>query len=104
MNIIETKYEVYIEHRTNHSIESFMTHWTWQKLSGDGLVTVRGSRHSSLEACFAAVRKHRDASGDAPIRINLCKGQVNDAPKIVALAAIEPDISILSRALSYAVA
>ena len=104
MHIIETKYEVYIEHRDIHSDESLMTHWTWHKLSDEGLVTVRGSRHSSLEACFASVRKHRDASGNAPIRINLCKGQVSDAPKIVALAGTEPNIPIPSQALSYATA
>lgn len=97
MKIIRTKYEIYIESVANHSLKSVMMHWVWRKMNGVGLVTVHGSHHGSLEACFASVRKHRDAFGDGPISINLHHGQVADAPKIVALAVAERDVSITSR-------
>jgi hypothetical protein len=97
MKIIQSKYEIYIENVTNHALHSVMMHWIWRKLNGAGLVTVHGSHHGSLEACFASVRKHRDAFGDAPISINLHHGQVKDAPKIVAVAVAGRDVSITSR-------
>lgn len=73
--------------------------WIWRKLNAAGLVMVHGSHHASLEACFAAARKHRDIFGDAPITINLRKGEVGDAPKLIVLAAAERGISITSKPL-----
>lgn len=97
MKIIQNKYEIYIENVANHALHSVMTHWIWRKLNGAGLVTVHGSHHGSLEACFASVRKHRDRFGDAPISINLRHGDVKDAPRIVAVAVAGRDVSITSR-------
>ena len=45
--------------------------WIWRRLNEAGAVMVHGSHHGSLEACFAAARKHREAFGDAPIAISL---------------------------------
>jgi hypothetical protein len=95
MKIIQTRYEIYIENVANHARKSVTMHWVWRKLDG-GFVTVHGSHHGSLEACFASVRKHRDAFGDAPISINLHHGQVKDAPRIVAVAVAARDVSISS--------
>lgn len=97
MKIIQAKYEIYIENVANHVLHSVMMHWIWRKLNGVGLVTVHGSHHGSLEACFASVRKHRDAFGDAPISINLHHAEAADASRIVALAVAERDIAITSR-------
>jgi len=66
-------------------------------MNGFGCVIVHGPHHGSLEACFASVRKHRQAFGEGPISINLRHGQVADAPKIVALAVTERHVSITSR-------
>lgn len=97
MKIVQEKYEIYIENVADHVLHSVMTHWIWRKLNNVGLVTVHGSHHGSLEACFASVRKHRDAFGNAPISINLHQGHVRNAPRLAALAVVGRDIPIGSR-------
>lgn len=36
-----------------------------------GSIVVHGSVHGSLESCFASVRRHSAAFGEAPIKVNL---------------------------------
>src|SRR3954470_12608901 len=77
----QNRYEVYIEKAADMvRFNSASAKWSWCKMNRFGLVTVRGSRHSSLEACFAAVRKHRSTFGDAPIAINLRRGDAGAIP------------------------
>ncbi|MFA6117180.1 MAG: hypothetical protein WC729_24495 [Sphingomonas sp.] len=90
---------MYIEHMPNSGFGSVMTHWIWRKLNDAGRVTVHGSHHGSLEACFASARKHRDAFGNAPIIINLHKGDASDAPAPIVLPDAQHDISIASKPL-----
>nr|WP_299911184.1 hypothetical protein [Sphingomonas bacterium] len=66
-------------------------------MSPAGLVTVCGSHHYSLEACFAAVRKHRKAFGDAPITINLHEGGSCEEPQIAGLPVIDLAATIANR-------
>ena len=99
MKNINSKYEMYIEQIPNHGFGSVMTHWIWRKLNDAGRVTVHGSHHGSLEACFASARKHRDAFGEAPIIINLRKGDTSDAPMLILLPDAEHDISTARKPL-----
>lgn len=64
-------------------------HWIWRRLNEAGAVIVHGSHHGSLEACFAAVRKHREAFGDAPIAIQL-KSDISAPTASASTAATEP--------------
>ena len=99
MKNINSKYEMYIEQIPNHGFGSVMTHWIWRKLNDAGRVTVHGSHHGSLEACFASARKHRDAFGDAPITINVRMGDTSDAPMLILLPDAEHDISTARKPL-----
>ena len=104
MEIVQQRYEVYIDHVADKvRVGSVATHWTWRKLNAAGLVSVQGTRHGSLEACFASVRKHRERFGNAPITINLLKGNMADDPKVagkvVGLAAAGRDTSVTNRPL-----
>ena len=67
-------------------------------MSPAGLVLVRGSQHYSLEACFAAVRKHRTTFGDAPITINLRQGGQFDPPLGRTLPVIDRHVTMPPRA------
>jgi len=99
MESIHSKYEMYVEHVPNRGLGSVMTHWIWRRLNDAGRVTVHGSHHGSLEACFASVRKHRDAFGDAPIVINLHKGDAGDAPALIVLPDAEQGGSVAKKPL-----
>lgn len=94
----QAKYEVYIEQPANQAhAGSIAAQWIWHKVDSAGAVLVHGSHHGSLEACFASARKHRETFGDAPITINLRKGAVGDAPKVIAIAVAERDVTITSQ-------
>jgi hypothetical protein len=86
----QQRYEVYIERTPKAAgFDPAAAKWSWCKLSLAGLVLVHGSRHYSLEACFAAVRKHRSTFGDAPITINLRQGGQGDPPPSLAVPVID---------------
>lgn len=94
------RYEVYIEEMLGQPrVNPMAAQWIWHRIDAAGLVTVHGSHHASLEACFASARKHREAFGDAPITINLRKGMAGDVPKLIILAADDRDITIISEPL-----
>jgi hypothetical protein len=86
----QQRYEVYIEHSAEAAgFDPTAAKWSWCKLSPAGLVLVRGSHHYSLEACFAAVRKHRTMFGDAPITINLRPNGQRDPPPSLIVPVID---------------
>ncbi len=68
--------------------------WSWSRLNHHGLVIVHGTRHPSLEACFASVRKHRIEFGDVPIMIDLKGANLPDAPFVIDFAAMDRDPAI----------
>ena len=96
----QQRYEVYIERPTGPArFDLLAAQWIWYKLNAAGIVTVHGSHHASLEACFASARRHRETFGDAPITINLHRGEMGDIPKLLVLAGDERDITITSEPL-----
>lgn len=61
--------------------------WTWRRLERDGSVAARGLRHETMKACFAEVRAHMTAFGEAKITVNL-RGEV-PTPTADGAASIE---------------
>ena len=100
MKIAQAKYEVYIEHAAKRAVGSVMTVWIWRKVNETGVVIEQGSHHGSLEACFASVRRHREAFGDAPITINLRPENAADAPKVIPSASSASGISSAAHRLT----
>lgn len=68
--------------------------WTWRRLERDGSISAWGMRHDTMKACFAEVRWHKEAFGDAAITVNLLGEGARAAPSSAAMA--ERAISIPS--------
>lgn len=66
------RYEIFIK-----AIAGFVnndltaTIWSWRRLDAGGKERAHGSSHISLEASFAAARRHAARFGEAPMKINL---------------------------------
>lgn len=84
-----------------HSYEVFLAlpecpqpGWNWLRLARNGLVVAAGSTYPSLDACFVALRRDREARGKAPVTINLNGAGPDVAAAVVAIATAEGDVTI----------
>jgi hypothetical protein len=90
------RYEIFIKSITgtmNNDLPS--TVWSWKRSNCAGKVLINGGSYSSLEASFAAARRHAAQFGKAPVKINLRESDAVVPPMVSHVPAAQRESMIL---------